>query len=132
MECSPAETEPIIAGALAAPSERGEAFDFSGSQGSALIPVKATTVKGAMHKERPKPKKAGKEPPPERSRRGGRTVLGVAKATAEAETETSAPSSEGASLEETSPTQAAPRPEASHAASEERQVEEQFRGPLAR
>ncbi|MBS1884480.1 MAG: diguanylate cyclase, partial [Actinobacteria bacterium] len=47
-ECSPAEVDPILAGALAALSERGEGFDISASQGSVLIPAEATTVKDAM------------------------------------------------------------------------------------
>jgi two-component system, cell cycle response regulator len=47
-ECSPAEVEPIVAGALAALSERGEGFDVSASQGSVLMPSEATSVKDAM------------------------------------------------------------------------------------
>jgi two-component system, cell cycle response regulator len=47
-ECSAAEVESIIAGAGAALRERGEGFDISASQGSALVPVEADTVKAAM------------------------------------------------------------------------------------
>ena len=47
-ECSPAEVDPIVAGALAALSERGEGFDISASQGSVLVPSEATTVREAM------------------------------------------------------------------------------------
>ena len=47
-ECSPAEVEPIVAGALAALTERGEGFDVSASQGSVLMPSEAASVKDAM------------------------------------------------------------------------------------
>jgi diguanylate cyclase (GGDEF)-like protein len=47
-ECSPAEVESIVAGALAALSERGEGFDISASQGSVLMPGEAASVKEAM------------------------------------------------------------------------------------
>ncbi|HTT93109.1 MAG TPA: HD domain-containing phosphohydrolase [Solirubrobacterales bacterium] len=47
-ECSPAEVEPIVAGALAALSERGEGFDISASQGSVLIPSEADSTTAAM------------------------------------------------------------------------------------
>jgi two-component system cell cycle response regulator len=47
-ECSPAEVDPIVAGALAALTEVGEGFDISASQGSVLLPSEAWTVKGAM------------------------------------------------------------------------------------
>ena len=47
-ECSPAEVDPIVAGALAALTERGEGFDISASQGSVLMPSEARTVKDAM------------------------------------------------------------------------------------
>lgn len=57
---------------------------------------------------------------------------GIARAGAEAEAEPSTSSSGGASVEEASPAQSATPAESSKASSEERQVEEQFRGPLAR
>jgi RNA polymerase sigma factor (sigma-70 family) len=59
---------------------------------------------------------------------------GIAQATAEAEaeTETSASTGEGASVEEATPAPSTTHVESSKASSEERQVEEQFRGPLAR
>jgi diguanylate cyclase (GGDEF)-like protein len=47
-ECSPAEARPIVAGALAALSERGEGFEVSCSQGSVLVPSEARSVKDAM------------------------------------------------------------------------------------
>jgi two-component system, cell cycle response regulator len=47
-ECSAAEVEAIIAGAGATLRERGEGFEISASQGSALVPVEAGTVKAAM------------------------------------------------------------------------------------
>ncbi|MBS1679714.1 MAG: diguanylate cyclase [Actinobacteria bacterium] len=47
-ECSPAEVDPIVAGALDALKESGEGFDISASQGSVLIPSEARTVKDAM------------------------------------------------------------------------------------
>ncbi len=47
-ECSPAEVDPIVAGALAALSETGEGFHISASQGSVLLPSEAGTVKDAM------------------------------------------------------------------------------------
>jgi two-component system cell cycle response regulator len=47
-ECSPAESRPIVAGALAALSERGEGFEVSCSQGSVLVPSEARSVKVAM------------------------------------------------------------------------------------
>jgi RNA polymerase sigma-70 factor (ECF subfamily) len=83
-----------------------------------------------QHEERPKPKKTEKEPQPSETEEVEEQFSGVAQATAEAETETSAPSREGSALQETAPAQPDPQPEPSHAASEERQVEEQFRGPL--
>jgi diguanylate cyclase (GGDEF)-like protein len=47
-ECSPAEVDPLIAGALAALSERGEGFGITASQGSVLLPGEAATVKDAL------------------------------------------------------------------------------------
>jgi two-component system cell cycle response regulator len=47
-ECSPAEVEPIVAGATAALAERGEGFEVSSSQGSVLMPSEAASVKDAM------------------------------------------------------------------------------------
>lgn len=55
---------------------------------------------------------------------------GVARATAEAEAP--APSHEEASVQEATPAQTRAPAESSHAGFEERQAEEQFRGPLAR
>jgi RNA polymerase sigma factor (sigma-70 family) len=59
---------------------------------------------------------------------------GIAQATAESEagSGTPAPTGEGAALEEASPVHSSAPKEPSHASAEERQVEEQFRGPLAR
>ncbi|HVV91636.1 MAG TPA: HD domain-containing phosphohydrolase [Solirubrobacterales bacterium] len=47
-ECGPAEVDPLIAGSLAALSERGEGFDITASQGSVLLPAEATTVTEAL------------------------------------------------------------------------------------
>jgi two-component system, cell cycle response regulator len=47
-ECSPAEVDPIVAGALAALAEQGEGFDISASQGTVLLPTEARTIKDAM------------------------------------------------------------------------------------
>lgn len=57
---------------------------------------------------------------------------GIAQATAEAEAETSPSSNEGSALQQATPAQSPAPVESTHASSEERQVEEQFRGPLAR
>jgi diguanylate cyclase (GGDEF)-like protein len=47
-ECSPAEVEEIIAGAEEVLREQGEGFAISASQGSALIPSEAATVKDSL------------------------------------------------------------------------------------
>jgi diguanylate cyclase (GGDEF)-like protein len=47
-ECSPAEVDAIVDGALAALTEQGDGFDISASQGSVLMPSEARTVKDAM------------------------------------------------------------------------------------
>jgi RNA polymerase sigma factor (sigma-70 family) len=57
---------------------------------------------------------------------------GVARAAGEAEAPRSDSTSESASTEDAAPAQSPPEPESSHGPSEERQVEEQFRGALAR
>jgi len=47
-ECTAAEVDAIIAGALAALSERGEGFAITASQGSVLLPSEAGSVEEAM------------------------------------------------------------------------------------
>jgi len=47
-ECSPAEVDPLVAGATAALAERGEGFEVSASQGSVLIPREAGTREAAL------------------------------------------------------------------------------------
>jgi two-component system cell cycle response regulator len=48
LQCTAAEVDPIIAGALAALSERGEGFSVTSSQGSVLLPSEAASVETAM------------------------------------------------------------------------------------
>jgi RNA polymerase sigma factor (sigma-70 family) len=95
-------------------------------------PVPTEPAPRHHHEERPKPKKTEEEPQSSETEEVEEQFSGVAQATAEAETETSTSSSEASALQETAPAQSAPQPEPSHAPTEERQVEEQFRGPLAR
>jgi two-component system, cell cycle response regulator len=47
-ECSPAEVDPLVAGATAALAEHGEGFVVSASQGSVLIPGEADSREGAL------------------------------------------------------------------------------------
>jgi RNA polymerase sigma factor (sigma-70 family) len=76
---------------------------------------------------------AGEQPPSE-VEQVEEQFSGIAQATAEAEAEaeTSTPTGEGASVEQAAPAQSTTQTESSKASSEERQAEEQFRGPLAR
>jgi two-component system, cell cycle response regulator len=48
LQCTAAEVDPIIAGSVAALTERGEGFSVSTSQGSVLLPSEATSVETAM------------------------------------------------------------------------------------
>jgi RNA polymerase sigma factor (sigma-70 family) len=104
------------------------------SSTSAQAPPPVPTQPAPRHrqKETTKPEKVEKEPQPSEAEEVEEQFSGVAQATAEAETETSTSSGEGSALQETTPTRSVPQPESSRPASEERQVEEQFRGPLAR
>jgi hypothetical protein len=56
---------------------------------------------------------------------------GVARAAAEAEAESSSPPTESTAAEQTAPAESTPPAESAQTSSEERQVEKQFRGPLA-
>jgi two-component system, cell cycle response regulator len=47
-ECSPAEVDPLVAGATAALAERGEGFLVTASQGSVLIPGEADSREAAL------------------------------------------------------------------------------------
>jgi RNA polymerase sigma factor (sigma-70 family) len=90
-----------------------------------------------QHGTRPKPKKAEKKlpAPPSESEETEEQFGGVVEAGSEAEAEaeagTSISSGESSALQEPAPNRSAAPVESDHAASEERQVEEQFRGPLA-
>ncbi len=123
-------TQPIIVNPQIPHRPKPQAPDAT--EGHTLSPGPTEPAPRHQHKERPKPTKAEKESQPSESEEVEEQFSGVAQAMAEAETDTSASSSEGSALHETSPPQSAPQPEAGTAASEERQVEEQFRGPLAR
>jgi len=70
------------------------------------------------------------EEPPSEEAQAEEQFSGVARATAEAEVP--APTHEEASVQAATPAQTSPPAESSHATPEERQAEEQFRGPLAR
>jgi diguanylate cyclase (GGDEF)-like protein len=48
LHCTAAEVDPIVAGAVAALSERGEGFSVSTSQGSVLLPSEAASVEAAI------------------------------------------------------------------------------------
>ncbi len=48
VQCTAAEVDPLIAGAVAALSERGEGFAVTSSQGSVLLPSEAASVEAAL------------------------------------------------------------------------------------
>jgi len=76
------------------------------------------------------------EEPPSEAQQVEEQFSGVAQASAEAEKETSTSTStsaaEGTSVQEAAPARSTAPAESTRASSEDRQVEEQFRGPLAR
>jgi RNA polymerase sigma factor (sigma-70 family) len=72
------------------------------------------------------------EEPPREEAQVEEQFSGIARAAAESEAGSETPTSEGAAVEEASPVHSSAPTEPSHASAEERQVEEQFRGPLAR
>jgi RNA polymerase sigma factor (sigma-70 family) len=91
------------------------------------------------HTVRPRAKSAGHhtaqvDEPTSETEQVEEQFSGIAQATAEAEaeTQTSASTGEGAPVEEAAPAPATTNVGSSKAPSEERQAEEQFRGPLAR
>ncbi|HEY5332315.1 MAG TPA: sigma-70 family RNA polymerase sigma factor [Solirubrobacterales bacterium] len=72
------------------------------------------------------------EEPPGEEAQVEEQFSGIARAAAESEAGSETPTSEGAAVEDASPVHSSAPTEHSHASAEERQVEEQLRGPLAR
>jgi RNA polymerase sigma factor (sigma-70 family) len=72
------------------------------------------------------------EEPPSEEEEVEEQFSGIAQAATESEAEAPPPTSEGASVEEATPVYSSAPTESGQAFSEERQVEEQIRGPLAR